>query len=80
MCLSLFLQAYDFNSGIDKFVMLPDNFQKAFIRTTKQCFINHPEIAYKILEFDDADTLTLKEITLLGEYLGINDNCEMCQI
>ena len=33
--------------------------------------INHHKIAYKILELDDADTLTLKEITLLGEDLGI---------
>ena len=67
----VFLQADDFNSGIDKFAMFPENFQKAFLKTTKQCFINHPEIAYKILELDDADTLTLKKITLLGEDLGI---------
>lgn len=37
------------------------------MKTTNQCFVNHPEIAYKLLEtFDNAD-ITLKELTLSTE-------------
>lgn len=64
LCFIGFLQAYDFNDSLGRFIMLPKNFQNAFLETTNQCFVNHPEIAYKLLEaFDNAD-ITLKEFTL----------------
>ena len=37
LCFIAFLQADDFSDSFGKFAMLPENFQKAFIRTTKQC-------------------------------------------
>lgn len=64
LCFIGFLQANDFSDSLGKFAMLPKNFQRAFLKTTNQCFVNHHEIAYKLLEtFDNAD-ITLKEFTL----------------